>query len=477
METIVKSTQEQAVASWIDYLNQLRLDEFIAHLNSQDISLESALAELEKLKQFVGNPEHILGSAKTKHGEIAENAQVYISNARKLVEGLKAEYTFEGVGRTAPEDYLRNGAPIQSKFYVGPSGNNTFNAIKSHLEKYPDFIKNGGKYEIPKDQYEKIIELLNKPSSQLSRSEATLVHAIRDWETANNISFTQKVNPTVVNYSEVQQGTIEKTIQNEENSIKETDRQRRDMAYQESKPSLEEGAKASVVSAALEGGVTFCMAIVRKRKEGKRLLEFTSEDWADVGTETGKGTLKGAIRGAGVYTLTNFTATPANVASAFLTAVFGVSAQANALRKGQISKEDFLVNSETLCLDVTVSAVASLIGQVAIPVPVLGALIGNVAGMFMYEIAKNYGMTKEQALISEYQAELRSLNQKLDNQFQELMHLLEKKMKEFSSLVELAFNTEINQAFSGSIELARFNGVEEHKILKDKTAVDAFFLT
>ena len=95
----------------------------------------------------------------------------------------------------------------------------------------------------------------------------------------------------------------------------------------------------------------------------------------------------------------------------------------------------------------------------------------------MYEIAKNYGMTKEQALISEYQAELRSLNQKLDNQFQELMHLLEKKMKEFNSLAELAFDSKINQAFAGSIELARFNGVDEHKILKDKTAVDAFFLT
>lgn len=47
---IVKSTQEQGVAAWVDYLNQLRLNELLAKLTSQNMNLEQALAELQKMK-------------------------------------------------------------------------------------------------------------------------------------------------------------------------------------------------------------------------------------------------------------------------------------------------------------------------------------------------------------------------------------------------------------------------------------------
>ena len=36
---IVKSTQEQGVAAWVDYLNQLRLNELLAKLTSQNMNL------------------------------------------------------------------------------------------------------------------------------------------------------------------------------------------------------------------------------------------------------------------------------------------------------------------------------------------------------------------------------------------------------------------------------------------------------
>ena len=71
VERTVKSTQEQAIAAWITHLNQMRLDTLIEKLNRQDINLEEALKELEKIKQFIGDPAHILGSVTTKHGEIA----------------------------------------------------------------------------------------------------------------------------------------------------------------------------------------------------------------------------------------------------------------------------------------------------------------------------------------------------------------------------------------------------------------------
>ena len=40
---ILKSTQEQAVASWINQLNQIRLDDLVEKLTAQDCNLEIAL--------------------------------------------------------------------------------------------------------------------------------------------------------------------------------------------------------------------------------------------------------------------------------------------------------------------------------------------------------------------------------------------------------------------------------------------------
>lgn len=174
----IKSTQEQAVAAWITHLNQVRLDELVAKLNQQDTNLEESLKELEEIKQFIGDPAHILGSSATKHGEIAEHMQVNFANARRMIQGLDKNHTFDGVGRTVPKDYIRDGQQVQSKFYNGLR-NTLFgkHALSEHLETYSDFIKNGGSYDIPKDQYEKMLELLdvykNNPS-KLSTTDYSL---------------------------------------------------------------------------------------------------------------------------------------------------------------------------------------------------------------------------------------------------------------------------------------------------------------
>ena len=51
-EKIFKSTQEQAFASWISYLNQIRLNELFNNLNQQEINFKEALNELVELKKF-----------------------------------------------------------------------------------------------------------------------------------------------------------------------------------------------------------------------------------------------------------------------------------------------------------------------------------------------------------------------------------------------------------------------------------------
>ena len=479
-EQILKSTQEQAVASWVNQLNQIRLDDLMEKLTAQDCNLEDAWAELQELKYFISAPEHILGSLQTKHGEIAEHIQVNFSNARNLIKGLKAELTFDNVPRTAPEDYLSSGNPVQSKFLNGAE--RTFDAIQKHLKDYPDFLKSGGYnsgngyYDIPRDQYDQITECLRKPSSQLSRSEWRLAEKVRAWESANGIHFEEKVRPSVAGYQQVQQGKIQDTIHEEEKNILREDRAERDAAYIQSKPTAAEGARAAGVSAAIEGGTHFVLAVHRKLKEGKKLAEFTAEDWKNVGLDTAQGTVTGGIRGAAIYGMTNFTATPAAVASAFVTAAVGITAQAKQLEQGAISEDDFVCNSTVLCLDVSISAIASLAGQVLIPIPVLGAVVGNCVGMFYWGICKEYASEREQRLAESYRQSVDVLNEQLDARYADLMAQILAEFKKFVSVQELAFDEDVNRAFEGSVALARYVGVPEEKILSDTEKIDHFFM-
>lgn len=479
IKRMVKSTQEQAVASGITALNQKRLNELLENLNQQDINIETALIELGKLKEFIGDPSKILGSHLTKHGEIAENMQVYISNARRAVEGLEKNHTFDDVGRTAVEDYLRDGQAVQSKFYNGL--NNTLfgkNALSDHLNKNKDFITNGGSYDIPKDQYEKMIELLDKYKDnpkELSGSEYRLAEKINDFLEKNDLELGENIKPAVVTYSDSQQGNASQVVEKEEKNIKEEDKKQRERAYKKSKPSFKEGAKATAISAIAEGGINFCISFVGKRKE-KKLSEFTSDDWKEIGIDTRDGAIKGGIRGGSIYILTNFTATPANVASAYVTAGFGISQQLKELEKGNVSKEDFVIECEAICLDVTVSTIAAIAGEILIPIPILGAVIGSVAGEYIKKWCNKLGDERSKKIIENYNNEMNQLNKKLDLQLLEVILEIRKELDKYDDLEKLAFNEDVNIAFKGSINLAKEIGVSSKEILKTKNDIDDYFL-
>lgn len=475
-KTITKSSQEQAVAAWINYLRVLRMETLLDKLSAQDCNLEKALKALNEVKVFISNPEHILGSFATKHGEAAEHMQVGFSNAEAAVQGQAQIYTFDGVGRLAMEDYLRDGQMIQSKFYNGVKG--TFQAVCTHFEHYPSFINDGGTYDIPRDQYEKLIDIYNRGEtarSSLMRSEETLFKAMKAWEADNSVEIKEVIKPAVVGYDEVQLGVADKTITTEETQIKKTDKEIRQDAIDASKPTLVEGAKATALAAVLEGTVTLTIKIYQKKKAGIKLQNFTQEDWKEVGIDGLIGTGKGAIRGAIIYTMTNYTSIPSPLSNAMVTATFGVTAQARKLSKGDITQEDFIDNCEVVCLDVAVSALSSILGEVLIPIPVLGAIIGNVAGMFMYEISKNYLTSTEQKIIAKYKQECDAFIESLDVKYKEAIVKLNTELKQFNSLLALVFDGEMNERFKASIEVALATGADPKKVLKNQAERDAFF--
>ena len=291
-----------------------------------------------------------------------------------------------------------------------------------------------------------------------------------------NIAVSGKVEPSKLKYSEVQKGTYEQTFSKEKDSIRKRNQERKEQAYNKSNPTLSEGAKAIAVAAAIEGAMALCMGIAEKRKSGKKFNAFDEDDWKEIAATTGKGTLKGGMRGASIYTLTNFTATPAAVASAMVTATFGIAEQAYQLGKGNVDEQRFIENSEILCLDASVSALSSFAGQVVIPVPVLGAVVGNTVGTMMYQIAKDNLSSREQRIFEEYVEAVRKVDVSLQEQYQKFVDEIGKDTKLFMELLDKAFVPDIHIAFEGSIDLAKACGVPVDEVLDSKEKITSYFM-
>ncbi|MBP2214753.1 hypothetical protein JOJ87_005165 [Rhodococcus ruber] len=477
-----KSNQQQAVAAWVNYLNQLRLDNLLSALHRQDMNLEDALASVGEairkidLEVVAANR----GGMKGMHGFIAEVAEVGVGNARSHIRGGDAVYQW--INDNGPVDLMRSGVEIQQKF-VAAGGRFGLGAIAEHLQKYPDFVENGGKYQIPRDHFEVIQKLHAMPREEAGKllTRGGDGPSLKDWERIQaffeegSVGI-ESLEPSHLKYSEVQKGAYGATLETEENSLRSTDQSLRDDAYQKSRPTLAEGTKATLAAAAIEGGTALVLAVVEKRRAGRQLRDFTGEDWADIAGEGGFGVAKGGVRGASIYWLTNFTATPAAVASSIVTAAFGVAEQANKLRRGEIDELEFIENAELVCLETAISALSSFVGQALIPVPVLGAVIGNTIGIIMYKAVSSSLSEREASLIVQYVGEQRALDEQLAAEYQELIDKLDASMSDYLGVLERAFSPDVEVALLGSVELALELGVASEEVLNSDEKVLAYFL-
>ena len=158
-KNIIKNGQEQAVASWINYLNQVRLDRLIEALRKEESNLNEAMSTISKtISRDIVNNGKGRGGQYGMHGFIAEVAECGIGNAREQIEGKAPIY--EWINDNGPEDLRRGATLIQQKFVNGGE-HLSLQAIRMHLNAYPNFLDNGGVYQIPEDHYEKIEWLLS----------------------------------------------------------------------------------------------------------------------------------------------------------------------------------------------------------------------------------------------------------------------------------------------------------------------------
>ena len=145
-----------------------------------------------------------------------------------------------------------------------------------------------------------------------AKSIRAIKEKIREIEEQTGHSFFDVVRSGNVDYAAVQRGKIMETLDKKSDQLNQTaDNQKqradersdkkREQAQQEAAPSLQKAGKAAAEAAFISGGFQLAVGIYSKCKEGKKINEFTVDDWKDIGIDTAKAAAEGGISGFAIY--------------------------------------------------------------------------------------------------------------------------------------------------------------------------------
>lgn len=490
----------QVLASFIEYMNTVRLQEREIMLSDsylkerhasqkQDEAFHLAFQQVNKVREFLQDPSKILGSDKTKHGEIAEQVEVHVRNAYTILKGMDPLATFDGVGRTAPEDYLINDVPYQSKFINGDINNLTH--VLKHMDKYNGFGRDGSKYMIPKDAYELVTRLrAGETVGFRGTTELAILQKVKEIESLSGQSFSDVIKPSISTYDDVQQVTVARTLGKHEDVMidqqqlaKEDIHRKAEQEREKIKDSTSANIRDGIGKAAIAGGIAASVDIVvsiyKKTKDGKALSSFTSDDWKELGWSGAQKGTKGALTAGSIYMLTNLTNMGAPMAGAVTTSIFGFSSLFMNYQNGHITLDDLVTDSQVLCFEAGVSALAAAAGQTLIPVPVLGAAIGVLTADILLSISNQFFVKGEKEFAEKLECLQSEAMQTLNEEHKKILEDIVDKYEEMGRIIDMAFDVSINVdvRLANSTNFARSMGVLENQILTSVNDIDAFFLT
>ena len=470
----------QVAATWAALDAASRDAQLQGAISSQDWAFLDASREMEVIRDFVGSPETILGNPSTKHGEIAEQVHVGVNRAFDALHGRGFSATFEGVGRFDPVDYRVGDVDIQSKYINGLR--NTLDHVLGHAQKYPEFAQGSGQYHIPSDQFEQLGYLQQEGAIDglSTRANEAVQRKLDDLQAITGRSAEDMIKPGEASYAEVQKGRIHDTIESRENKLDGKNDELKEALQKDHGPSFTGLGQAAALGAGAGAGVRLGQALWIKSRgvEGKNPFkgEFTPNDWHDVGVATAKGAGGGAIAGGALYMVTNATNLAAPFAGSLVSGLMGVGDLLRQYKAKNIDADQFVVLSQIVAADAAVVGLASAAGQVIIPIPVLGALVGSLAGKLVASALKEGLGNAEAQLSAKLEAYEKWALAELDDKYREELQRLDAYFGNLRELTQLAFSENVNTTLrlKASISFAEAVGVPEHKILRTPYDLDVY---
>lgn len=447
----------------------------------QHTRFQEALQPLAHIREFLSSPQHILGSSKTKHGEIAEQFDVHVPNAWALLQGQPHVATFDSVARTAPTDYLMNGIDTQSKFFSNPI--QTLNGVLKHFVTYENDTM---RYTIPQDQFDIIAELRAAPTP----AAQTLLQKVAEIEALTGRPFEEVVQRSVSTYDDVQTIHAYDTLHRHYEQLSDEQRQklqhideqktaRLNIFEQQLQPSLKEGAKLSAAAFAVSSTITATIRIYKKIKGGTPIHAFTADDWQEIGLHVVHAGSKSGVTAASIYTLTNVTSLSAPFAGAMTSASFGIARLLTDYKKGETTFDDVLLEGQAICFEAAMTATGATIGQMMIPIPILGAIIGSTSPMMACTFAKEQLHDHAEQFERARQTYMHMLQTEVDTAYADIIERITETFHSYDSLIAAAFDeqSDTTTRAEASVTLAEAVGVPNDRIIRNMQQLDDFFNT
>ncbi len=470
----------------------------VAALSDEDRALEQALQEIEKAKDFIFNPDSSgpSGSPNTVHGENAEQVTVALLNANMI---LSREFPNSDFGRARGDhaiDYFHGDMPVQSKYCETTL--ETLREISGQFEQYPDYT---GVFHIPKDQHLELVEL--QSSGTIGGYPTRTIESIRElleaFEQASGRNYLDGIRPGQITYdeavrlgeltSETRQGTLgrEQAYQ-ERNALAdgEWDMRRQSQDNKEEinsahdhLASIQGLAEASSLAAVASGGIEITRVLIAKYREGKNPFkgEFSAEDWREVGVTAAKRAAAGGVLGGTVYQLTSLTGLAAPFAASLVSAVLGMKALHGSFRAGTIDERQFVGLAQFVVCEAAIVGLAVVAGQVVIPIPLLGTLIGGIAGRIVASILRECFDDSDAAdLATTVTAYEQPNGQRVGDSTGEATASIDRYFADLDWLARLAFDPATNTAIRlrTSADFGRQVNVPDALLLRSTGELDRF---
>ncbi len=472
-------TTARLAALWTALDEHLRGKALASGLQARHGAFRAALEEVVAVREFVSTPEHILGSDRTKSGEIAEHVHVAIQRAKDLLHQRRPTATFDGVSRTGPVDFIVGETEIQSKYYRGLR--ESLGGVSYHAGKHEDFATGTGCYIIPNDQYEQLRELretgtIEGLSARIVRRIERQLESLRE-DTERSVE--ELLAPGEARYDEVQLDRVRETIDGRKKGLARENARLKSEVRDEYRASLAGAGKAAAVGAGAGGGLGLAAALWSKYLEGKNVFrgQLTAEDWKEAGVSALAGAGAGAVSGFSVYALTNATRLGAPFAGSLVSALTGVGTLLGQREAGEIDDVEFVDLALLVSAESALTCVAAVAGQTVIPVPLLGAFVGSVAGRLVESALRGgLGEDAEAALLERLRAYEAEAIGALDDSLRAAVREIDASFGRVENLMGAAFDETVNtqMRLAASISIAESTGVPAERILRSAGDVDTF---
>lgn len=493
--SVTDNAVAQGIAAQVHYLESTRVAELMSTLERILVSETGELATVASREARAilhldlarinvrGIVDANRGGSTGVHGFIAEYAEAGVTNAERAINGIRP--LTRVLADNGPADLGSWGVPVQMKFYANP-----YNEVLQS-EHY-----RGMKMMFPRNHFEVFDRIMRGETSVeidgsvLSAKKVNAIREVIEQESAaRGEPYTSWMRPSKLEYAEVQREAIGDTLDEKTTAIRRrADEQRQQVrddsgtkrasASQKAAPSWGEAAKVAGTAAAVQATVSFGMYVYRRHCEGTRIWEFGMDDWREGGIETAKGGLKGGISGLTIYGLTQVCRMGAPAAAAVASGTIGLAAAAANHRAGTLDDDEFADLVFFNAVEVSGAAVGAALGQVLIPIPVLGAVVGSIAASIILGQGKKFLNEAENDAIRAREAEIQLYVDGLDSELQAEYIRILVEHDFYRDLQDRAFDITANVELQllGSIELARAVGVVEEQILHTVAEADAYFL-